>query len=94
MTSPLRCSRRLCRNSASRSFFTDMGGPFNTGGTQQRDSEIALARNAANRRFPVEDRSLWLQVALSEETRPFKPKKTDHLCVPKPFLFISGHVNG
>lgn len=42
MTSPLRCSRRLTSSSASRSFFTDMGGPFSTaGGERERRQSLS-----------------------------------------------------
>lgn len=47
MTSPLRCSRRFTSSSASRSFFTDMGGPFRTAGgeteTQARVSRFSTS---------------------------------------------------
>lgn len=50
MTSPLRCSRRLRRSSASRSFFTDMGGPLSTGTQTQtqrlRDRDLDSAASS------------------------------------------------
>ncbi len=39
ITSPLRCSLRAIRSSASLSFFTDMGGPFNTVG-KHKEREV------------------------------------------------------